>query len=231
MIVAVVRANEADEVSDGRVVSSRRRPSCEGGGTGVPIDVPTPEEGRRTNATASANLLIERERDVLKMREDIARGVDAQATAVTAAALALVAVAAGGDILSSAKTGWIIGVGILLLLSAIAGGMARLPAPPPLKSLLFRTARQQTFDLYATTPRPTMRRLGRDLGKAIRDSERELGDLTFKTPSDDINAEILAHWRARNRLARYRMHSKSAWLTLSLVLLSLALLLAAASVL
>jgi hypothetical protein len=103
--------------------------------------------------------------------------------------------------------------------------------PPPLKSLLFRTARQQTFELYATKPRPTMRRLGRDLGKAIRYSERELSELTFKTPSEDVNAEILAHWRARNRLARYRMHSKSAWLTLSLVLLYLALLLAAASVL
>jgi hypothetical protein len=227
---AVVRSNEA-EVADRRALSSRRRPSCERGATGVPNDVRTTEGGQPTKVADSANLLIERERDVLRMREDIARGVDVQATAVTAATLALVAVAAGGDILSSAKTGWVIGVGILLLLSAVAGGIARLPAPPPLKSLLFRTTRQQTFDLFATKGRATMRRLGRDLGEAIRDSEQKLGDLTVETPSEVVEAEVLAHWRARNRLARYRMHSKSAWFTLSLVLLYAALLLAAASVL
>jgi hypothetical protein len=42
----------------------------------VPNDAPTPEDRQRTNATDSANLLIERERDVLRLREDIARGVD-----------------------------------------------------------------------------------------------------------------------------------------------------------
>jgi hypothetical protein len=197
----------------------------------VPRDVPTPEAGEPTKVTHSASLLIERERDVLRMREDISRGVDVQATAVTAATLALVAVAAGGDILSSAKTGWVIGVGTLLLLSAVAGGIARLPAPPPLKSLLFRKKRQETLNLYATKERPTMRGLGRDLGEAITDSERKLSELPVETPSEVVSEEVLAHWRTRNRLARYRMHSKSAWFTLSLVLLYLALLLAAASVL
>jgi hypothetical protein len=41
-----------------------------------------------------ASPLIERERDLLKIREDVARGVDVQASAITAATLALVAVAA-----------------------------------------------------------------------------------------------------------------------------------------
>jgi hypothetical protein len=197
----------------------------------VPAPSPrTPEDGP-TDTIAASSLLIERERDVLRLREDIARGVDAQATAVTAAALALVAVAAGGDILASAETGWVIAVGTLLLSSAVAGGVARLPAPPPLKSLVSASARRETFDWYATRPRPTMYRLGRDLGRAIREAERRLGELTVDTPAGDVNAEILAHWRTRNKLARYRMHSKSAWLTLSLVLLYVALLMAAASVL
>jgi hypothetical protein len=42
---------------------------------------------------------------------------------------------------------------------------------------------------------------------------------------------LLAHWRARNDLARYRMHSKSAWFTLSLVLLYVAVLVVAVSAL
>lgn len=85
--------------------------------------------------------------------------------------------------------------------------------------------------LYATKAQPTMRHLGRDLGAAIKVSEQRLRGLPIKTPSEAAEAEVLDHWRARNSLARYRMHSKSAWFTLSLVLLYLALLLAAASVL
>jgi hypothetical protein len=55
--------------------------------------------------------------------------------------------------------------------------------------------------------------------------------MTPASHPETVADELLVHWRARNSLARYRMHSKSAWFTLSLVLLYLAVLLVAASAL
>lgn len=95
---------------------------------------------------SSASLLIERERDVLKIREEVARGVDVQASAITAATLALVAVAASSDPFGRGKDGWFVAAAILLFLSALAGGIARLPAPPPLKALLMRRERARVLD-------------------------------------------------------------------------------------
>jgi hypothetical protein len=196
----------------------------------VPNDVTAAETRASATGCAAAGLLIERERELLKIREDAARGVDVQATAITAATLAIVAVAAGADALSDANDGWLIAAGVLLVLSAVAGGIARLPAFPPLKALS-RAERDRIFELYANKPQPTMRRLGRDLGGAIRESERTLRGLSLESPPGVVQAEVLDHWRARNNLARYRMHSKSAWFSLSLVLLYFALLLATAAVL
>jgi len=179
----------------------------------------------------SASPLIERERDLLKLREDVARGVDVQASAITAATLALVAVAVSGDAFGQGKDGWLIAAGVLLFLSALAGGIARLPAPPPLKALLMPRERVRVLGLYAAKPGARLRRIGRDLGAEIRRSEQRLRSMTLATPPESLADELLAHWRARNNLARYRMHSKSAWFTFSLVLLYLAVLLVAASAL
>lgn len=74
----------------------------------MPNDVAVGDDGAPTKGADSASLLIERERDLLRIREDAARGVDVQATAITAATLALVAVAAGSDVLQSVPDGWII---------------------------------------------------------------------------------------------------------------------------
>ncbi|HXS23743.1 MAG TPA: hypothetical protein VN719_05910, partial [Gemmatimonadales bacterium] len=67
-----------------------------------------------------------------------------------------------------------------------------------------------------------LRGLGRYLGKQIRESEAELQGFKPDTPPAKVIPALLDHWRARNRLSRYRMHSKSAWFTLSLVLLYIA---------
>jgi hypothetical protein len=83
---------------------------------------------------------------VLKIREEVARGVDVQASAITAATLALVAVAASSDPFGRGKDGWFVAAAILLFLSALAGGIARLPAPPPLKALLMRRERARVLD-------------------------------------------------------------------------------------
>ena len=176
-----------------------------------------------------ADALIERERDLLKIREEAARGIDVQAAAITAATLALVAVAAGSDVDGSGRDGWLVAAGVLVFLSALAGGIARLPAPPPLKALLLRREKERVLALYNPKPDARLRRLGRDLGAAIRLSEHDLRSLTLAAPSELLAESLLVHWRARNDLARYRMHSKSAWFTLSLVLLYVAVLIFAAS--
>ena len=67
---------------------------CINRGAGVADEVRN-AEAMLGNHTGSASPLIERERDLLKIREDLARGVDVQASAITAATLALVAVATG----------------------------------------------------------------------------------------------------------------------------------------
>src|SRR5213078_1343906 len=72
------------------------------------------------NHASSASPLIERERDLLKIREAVARGVDVQASAITAATLALVAVAASRDAFGEGEDGWLIAAGVLLFLSALA---------------------------------------------------------------------------------------------------------------
>ena len=53
--------------------------------------------------------------------------------------------------------------------------------------------------------------------------------MKLESSPEVVTPHLLQHWRTRNCLARYRMHSKSAWLTVSLVLLYAALLLAIAS--
>ena len=179
----------------------------------------------------AATALIERERDLLKMREDVSRGVDVQASAITAATLALVAVAASNDAFRRGDTGWVLVSGILLFASALAGGIARLPAPPPLKAVLISRERQRVLDLYDRGQDATLRQLGRKLGERIRTSEQQLRGITPSTSPDSLAEALLAHWRARNDLARYRMHSKSAWFTLSLVLLYVAVLVVAVSAL
>ena len=176
-----------------------------------------------------ASALIERERDLLKIREEAARGIDVQAAAITAATLALVAVAAGSEVDGSGRNGRLVAAGVLVFLSALAGGIARLPAPPPLKALLLRREREKVLALYNPRPDASLRRLGRDLGAEIRLSEDQLRSLKLATPSERLAEALLVHWRARNDLARYRMHSKSAWFTVSLVLLYVAVLIFAAS--
>ena len=171
-------------------------------------------ETMQGNNARSASLLIERERDLLKIREDVARGVDVHASAITAATLALVAVAASSDAFGQGTDGWLIAAGILLFLSALAGGIARLPAPPPLKALVMPRERERLFGLYAAKPGAKLRRIGRDFGAEIRRSEQRLRAMTLATPPVTLANELPAHWRARNNLARYRMHSKSAWFTL-----------------
>jgi hypothetical protein len=76
----------------------------------------------------------------------------------------------------------------------------------------------------------TMRRLGRDLGTAIRASEEHFRRLAPDSPPDVVTEQLLHHWRVRNSLARYRMHSKSSWLTGSVISLYLALVFATASI-
>jgi hypothetical protein len=185
----------------------------------------------------SSGLLIERERDVFRIREEIARSTDAQATGITAASLAVAAVAAGGEVLEDATLAPMLAAGVLLLLSAVAGGIARLPAPPPLKALLSKRERRRVLDLYANGSQPPgaaatfmrLLELGRGLGREIRDLEHTFGAMSPGSAPEVVRTQLLLHWRTRNRLARYRMHSKSAWLTVSLVLLYGALLLATAS--
>ncbi len=185
----------------------------------------------------STGLLIERERDVFRIREEIARSTDAQATGITAASLGIAALAAGGEVLQEATLAPMLAAGVLLLLSAVAGGIARLPAPPPLKALLSKRERQAVLDRYANGSEPpgasgTFMRLlglGRGLGREIRELEDAFRRMSPATAPEVVTEHLLRHWRTRSRLARYRMHSKSAWLTFSLVLLYGALLLATAS--
>jgi len=182
-------------------------------------------------AAASRSLLIDRARDLLKLREDAARGVDAQAAAVAAATLAVIAFAASGDALDAADDSWLVVAGFVLLLSALAGGISRLPAPPPLKAVLSRRERKRVLALYNPEPaRPSLRRLGRDLGKQIRLSEERIRSMTPDTPVEALTEELLTHWRSRSDLARYRMHSKSAWFTLSISLLYIAVIVVTVSV-
>ena len=55
-----------------------------------------------------------------------------------------------------------------------------------------------------------MRQLGRKLGEKVRESEEQLRGMTPTASPESVAGALLAHWRARNNLARYRMHSKSA---------------------
>lgn len=188
--------------------------------------------GEETTRNAqTAKLLIERERDVFRIREEAARNADNQATAITAASLAVAAVAAGGDFLDDARLGWLILAAALLLVSVIAAGVARVPAVPPPRALLPRD-RREILSRYdprslpgspALGTRRSMRHLGRDLGTAIRASEDDFRALAPDSPLDVVTEQLLHHWRVRNSLARYRMHSKSSWLTGSIISLYLAL--------
>lgn len=194
----------------------------------------------------AAKLLIERERDVFGRREETARNVDTQAAAITAATVAVAAIAADGDVLRDAKLGWVIVAWVFVLLSVVAAGIARVPALPPLNARQRRerilsnhpnaiSEELSGFAISAKLPRfagePTVYRLGRDLGSAIRASEAELRGLGPETSMRCVTEQLLYHWRLRNGLARYRMHSKSSWLTVSIVCLYVALLAAAAGVL
>jgi hypothetical protein len=199
-----------------------------------------PSDGREaTRNVDTASLLIERERDLFRIREETARNADAQATGITAASLAVAAVAAGGDVLSDAKLGWLILAGVLLLASAVAAGLARVPAVPPPRAI-WPYERNELLDRYDPRELPSsppfdtkraMRRLGRDLGTAIRASEDAFRKFRPEDPTDSVTAQLLHHWRLRSSLARYRMHSKSAWLTASIVCLYSALVCGTASVL
>jgi hypothetical protein len=190
-----------------------------------------------TRHADTAKLLIERERDVFSIREEAARNADTQATAITAASLAVAAVAAGGDFLDDARLGWLIPAAALLFFSAVTAGIARVPAMPPPRALLPRDRREilSRYDPRSLPGSPafgtrrTIRRLGRDLGTAIRASEDDFRKLASDSPLDVVMQQLLHHWRVRNSLARYRMHSKSSWLTGSIISLYLALACATAS--
>lgn len=155
----------------------------------------------------------------------MARATDNTATAVTAASLAGATLAFSSDVLDGAPVRLVWFTAAILLASVIAGGIARFPAPTPLKALLNESRRAKVVDELGSFPngdrpahgsRRAMVGLGRQLGCSIRNSERRLATLESEGSSDAIATEVLRNWRARNRLARYRAHSKSAWLSLSL---------------
>jgi hypothetical protein len=186
-------------------------------------------------------VLIERERSVFEAREQTARNTDVQATGITAAIVAIAAIAAGGDVLSDAEPVLVVSTGVAAVVSLLIAGIARLPAMPP-PNAYRRRVRGRLLSNHPLTIRgsgvPTSAppagvkeaiRLGRDLGKAIRDSEDDLRTLGPETSLENALAKVLSHWRLRNGLARYRMHSKSSWLSFSILWLFIALVLAAAS--
>jgi hypothetical protein len=181
-----------------------------------------------------AKQLIERERSVFEAREQAARSTDAQATGITAAIVAVTAIAANGDILDDAEPVLLVGAGAAVVVSALSAGIARLPATLPPNAYSKRARRRilanhpqtvagsaATTSLHPTGVKESIR-LGRDLGKAIRDSENDLRLLGPETSPEAATAKILRHWRLRNGLARYRMHSKSSWLSFSILWLFIA---------
>jgi hypothetical protein len=144
------------------------------------------------------------------------------------------AIAANGDILRDAEPVLLACAGAAAVVSLLSAGIARLPAMPP-PNVYRKRARGRILSncpqtghgsAPGTPPSPAgvreSIRLGRGLGKAIRNSENYLRRLGPETSVETAMASILKHWRLRNGLARYRMHRKSSWLSFSILWLFIA---------
>ena len=163
-------------------------------------------------------LRAEYDREVYRVQEERARNVDAQSSAVAAAVVAIAAVTAAGDLADKVFLPLAVPAAVGFMLALLAGGvMARLPAPASLRQALKRDHEGKWFFSPGTA-----RRLARE----VREADARLDELTDAADPAEAHKRLLACWRARREMARFRAHNKSSWLTLSLTVLIDALVLA-----